>query len=249
MVIGEAGCVMEGAMALKLQRNGPQAAAWLYAVPTARFTSSEHRAAQYLTRGERAYLAKLGVERRRCSYVLGRYAAKQAVSRFLGGEPLSHIEIDRGVFEQPVVKMSQGASAAVSITHTDTWVAALAFPAGHPMALDLEEADQSRRSVIRSQLNEREIRWIEEFAAGYGETVMLTLLWTAKEALSKVLGCGLTAALTVMGLAELDAQGGGCFRSLYENFGQYQCLSWADPHRVLSITLPRKTLLVASEGE
>ncbi len=151
-------------------------------------------AAEFLGPRENAYFSTLRFARRQQSYLLGRYAAKLALRDLLAEPDLRAIEIVRGVFEQPVVQCARSHRWCVSISHADSLAVVVAFPAGHPMALDAERIDLTRYETILSQLSNQQTQWI---AANAGHKLQLaTALWTAKEALSKVLCTGLMSPVT-----------------------------------------------------
>jgi 4'-phosphopantetheinyl transferase len=119
----------------------------------------------------------------------------------------------------------------------------VAFPAGHPMGIDLEAIDAQRLETLRSQMSKFELAWAE--TAEGGEAQNCTLVWTAKEALSKVLKCGLMSPMEVLGLCDLEPVGKGRWEGHYQNFPQYKCLAWATESSVLAITLPKNSTLVS----
>jgi 4'-phosphopantetheinyl transferase len=126
---------------------------------------------------EAAYFSNLGFERRQKSYLLGRYAAKIALSEVILESDLKSIQIVKGIFEQPIVQCERSAGWAVTISHAGSIAVGLAYPAGHPMGVDIERIDETRHETILSQLSQREIRWVEN-AAG-GRYKVATALWTA----------------------------------------------------------------------
>src|SRR5260370_17863619 len=64
--------------------------------------SSNELAAEFLGPIETAYFSTLRAERRRKRYLLGRYAAKRALSEPLSETDLKCIEILTGVLQQPI---------------------------------------------------------------------------------------------------------------------------------------------------
>ncbi len=160
-------------------------------------------------------------QKRQQEYVRGRYAAKRA----LGGD----FAVLSGVFQQPYVV---GTNLGVSISHSGKWAAALAFPESHPMAIDIERIDPKRHKAIESQMTDRELAMIAEVENGH------FVFWTAKEALSKVLRCGLMTSFKIL---EIDTAGSN--EATFKHFPQYKAHSFFKEDLVCTIVLPKNVPL------
>jgi phosphopantetheinyl transferase len=176
----------------------------------------------------------LKFERRIRSYLAGRYAAKRAVSLYLKENDLTQIFIDQGVFTQPVVVHSK--HVQTSITHCENLAAAVAFPEKLPMGIDIEQIRPGKLEVLESQATRRETSFIRSLP--YSNESMLTLLWSVKEALSKVLKTGLTTPFHIFELKRIEIKD-GFFLSSYENFYQYETVSFLFQPFVCSIAYPK----------
>lgn len=191
-------------------------------------------AADFLHADERAHLATLTFERRRNSYLLGRYAAKVALGALVPGVASTALAIRPGVFEFPVV--TGIANVQVSISHAGEWGAAMAFPEAHPMAVDLELIAADRAEVIQSQLTAAEKA---RLGAGPLDGVTeLTLLWTVKEAMAKVIRTGMMTPFEVFEVAAVRAED-GAFHSTFTQFGQYEAVSFVLPQVVATVIGPK----------
>ena len=199
-------------------------------------------AAEFLGSTENAYFSTLRFARRQQSYLLGRYAAKLALRDLLGESDLRAIEIERGVFGQPIVQCARSRRWCVSISHAGSLAVALAFPAGHPMALDVERIDLTRYDTILSQLSNQETQWIE--AGAEHKLQLATALWTAKEALSKVLCTGLMSPVQIYNLSEFSRDSSGNWEGTFQNFGQYKTTTWIGTSHAVSIVLPKRSTIV-----
>jgi len=188
---------------------------------------------------EAAYFATLRFAPRQRSYLLGRYAAKLGLSKVLPELDLRAIEITRGVFEQPVVQGRAGFS--VTISHTGSLAGALAYPAGHPVGIDIEVIDPARYETILTQLSEPEKRLIETSTTDRYQ--IATALWTAKEALSKVLTTGLMSPIQVYSLAEFQRLDAGSWEGLFQNFAQYKAKVWIGSSYVFAMVFPKRSVL------
>ncbi len=193
---------------------------------------------------ERAYLQTLQFPVRRNNYLLGRYAAKRALRSCLGLSNSSEVEIIKGVFEQPVVLCPGKISAEVSVAHSNGMAVAVACRAGHPIGVDLEFCQESNAEFLKSCLTMEEERLI--LHAGITTNNARYLVWTMKEALSKVLRCGLMTPLDVFELSMLTQSGPGTWIGHFQKFGQYKTHSWMINRYFLSVVLPKRTEIAFS---
>lgn len=227
----------DGLTRLDLTRDDGPATAWLAAVPAAAFPALEPRAANWLAPVELAYLCRLEVPRRRQSYLLGRVAAKRAVLRYLGEADPRAVVVDRGVFQQPIVRAAAFDVPGVSVSHTDGWAVAVAHPAGHPLAVDVEALTPDRAATVRAHLTPDEAAILER--AGVSPTV----LWAMKEGLGKVLLCGLTVPLDVLAVSGLATDADGRAAGTFRHFLQYRGVGWEEAGHAVAVVLPRATVL------
>jgi 4'-phosphopantetheinyl transferase len=197
------------------------------------------RVLPYLHEQERHYYNTLKFEKRLRSYLIGRFAAKQAVSTLNGKENLANIVIESGIFNQPIV-VSNGQNIHVSITHSGDLGAALAFPEAHPMGIDLENINCQQREALEGQVTEWEKKMIVSLPMEYDAGI--TLLWTAKEALSKLLKTGLMTPFDVFAISKIELYD-HCTMCYYKNFPQYKAVCFTINNYMCSITYPLKTEL------
>ncbi len=230
-----------GTQELALQRGESRFSAWFAFVSPPEFERLATSPADFLSPQELAYFQQRKFPRRQQSYLLGRYAAKLALSQCLPEPSLKQIDIYPGVLNQPLVRHFSANTPGVSISHCADLAVALAFPIGHPMAVDIEPVDSTRGATIRSQLTPTELAWAGADPAD--EARQCALIWTAREALSKVLHCGLTTPPEILALGQLKPHRDRSWEISYANFAQYKCLSWITAHHALSIVLPRRTSL------
>jgi len=194
---------------------------------------------------EAAVAARYQLPRRRGSYLMGRYCAKAALAPLLGENDLRRIGIHAGVFGQPLVRHRSGAPFGVSLTHWDTGAAAIAFPDGHPMGIDGESPNPDRLHTMSLSLSPEEARW-----AARSPLLRTTAAWTAREALSKVLRCGLMAPLEFLAIAPpAEADGNrGILEGNYAHFTQYRFVTLFHQQAVLSLCLPRRSRITGVEA-
>jgi len=230
-----------GVHRLTIRREGRVFDAFLAAVPAREFENLSRVADDFLATAERDYFRGLRFPRRRESYLLGRRAAKLALGEYLREPGLNKLEVYSGVFQQPMVRYAAAEPPGVSVSHCGKLAVALAFPIDHPMALDVEEIDAERCATIQTQMS----AWERQRARGgeAAESSLSTMIWTAKEALSKALKCGLMSPIEILGLSELQTLLDNSWTGLYQNFPQYKFLAWSNASLAFSIVLPKKSNL------
>ena len=192
---------------------------------------------QFLSLAEMRLVNDLRFDRRRRSFLLGRYCAKESLGALLCRRDFASIDVVPGVFTQPVV-LNSGPRASVSISHTDHRAAALAFDSTHPMGLDIEHVDGDKTGAIEAQLTASEKMIADSLSQDRIETRFV--LWAMKEALAKVLLTGLMTPLSIYELATM-AFDHHVWRATFRNFAQYQAVALLVHRHVVAVALPRKT--------
>lgn len=190
---------------------------------------------------EHAYYSTLKADSRRESYLMGRYAAKFAVSQLAEVGNMQSLHIDSGIFQFPVVKSQAPLSAGnmqVCISHCEHFGAALAFPEAHPLGMDLEQIDTEKATLIKDHLTVKEKELVA--AASMPDRVGYLLMWTAKEALSKVLRTGLTLNMNILEIDSWQTEG-SLHHTTFRNFSQYKTISCCSGHHVCSVVVPGRT--------
>jgi 4'-phosphopantetheinyl transferase len=194
---------------------------------------------QHLHSQERNYYDLLTFEKRIKSYLLGRLVAKQAIAALTGEEILADINIQPGIFKQPIV-VSNKQNIQVSITHCDDFGAAIAFPEAHPMGIDIERINPNKTDVLKRQITENEEKLIH--SSVHSHELGYTLLWTVKEALSKVLKTGLMTPFEVFEISKIELYD-NYIMCYYKNFAQYRVISFTIDNYICSIAHPLKSEL------
>lgn len=202
------------------------------------FQNNYQEAEKYLHPKEQEYFSMLKFEKRKRSYLMGRYTAKKAISAFADEENLKSILIQKGVFDQPVATCSSKQNIQVSITHCEDFGAAIAFHEALPMGIDIEKVDPNRSNVIEAQMTDEEKRLVKVLP--YTTDIAYTLFWTAKESISKILKTGLTTPFNVYEINKVD-DAGDYIISHFKHFTQYYTVSFQLGNYICSITYPRNT--------
>jgi phosphopantetheinyl transferase len=224
---------------LELQREGrplPGYFAWAREVELSEFENSAAKTPDFLATAERNYFGTLRFPVRQCSYLLGRLAAKRAISPMKNGALPSEIDVLKGVFEQPVLASG---GVEISIAHSGQIAVAVSAPSGHPIGVDIEKFGGPDPKVLASSFTAQEEKWLRKLELPH--PVAMYAAWTAKEALAKILRCGLMTPLQVLEITEIDPKGNHAFESLFTYFPQYKSRTWILNHFALSIALPART--------
>lgn len=214
----------------------------LVSVGMEHYSTFENEQCDWLHIEERQYFESLSSNKRQASYLLGRIAAKNALLSIAPGGLSPEINIRMGAFKEPIPFYLSDQPMQVSITHSSSMAAAVAFPPTHPMAIDLEDLDPKRAETIKKKCQAQEWEGISN--DNLDPTVLFTILWTAKEALSKVLKIGLTSPMNLLEIKKIAASSTNEWAGFFLNYSQYQFNTWLVGNRVVSIVFPKQSRLV-----
>ncbi|SDD51822.1 4'-phosphopantetheinyl transferase superfamily protein [Paenibacillus sp. CF095] len=193
----------------------------------------------YLHEEELDYYSSLQIEKRKRSFLMGRFCAKKAIQLYTDFGDYRKIIIRRGVFQQPVVNMPLYSNIQVSITHCNDMGAALAFSEEHAMGIDIEKISRDA-SAIDSIVTIKERNLIKTLSLD--SYVALYLMWTAKEALSKILKTGFTTPPQIFEINRIDIHSDHV-SSEYTNFSQFMATSFQAGYYMISIAHPKRTIM------
>ncbi|WP_052496649.1 4'-phosphopantetheinyl transferase family protein [Pedobacter lusitanus] len=194
----------------------------------------------FLHESEVNHLHTLKLPKVQHSYLLGRYAAKSALSAFADHMVLTEVQISSGIFQQPVLYLPQGGNIQLSIAHTDRMGMAVVFQEGHPMGVDVEAVDPGQSETMREVITSGESKKLH--LINNDVNLSLALLWTMKEALSKVLKTGLMTPFALYEIESAEVKEGIVIAD-FINFPQYKAISWISADHAWSVVLPRKSVL------
>ncbi|NQX47862.1 4'-phosphopantetheinyl transferase superfamily protein [Paenibacillus tritici] len=196
----------------------------------------------YLSAAEKEQYFGFRYPKRRNSYLLGKLAAKMAVAG--DQDDLAGIEIQHGILFQPMVA---GSTRRITITHCDTLGAAVDYDPRLLAGVDMELVDEKAVEGIRRITSKREEALNGELGPELAPPVFLTLLWTAKEAMSKVIQTGFTVPTELFEIRQCTRDGQGVI-SLFKNFPQFKALSILRREYVYTLVLPAKAMTDSSEA-
>jgi 4'-phosphopantetheinyl transferase len=237
---------------LELTRNGAPVPGFLGLSCGADYERWRPRAETVLGPSELAYFQGLQYARRQSSYLLGRLAVKRALSELLKEPRLEQLEIVPGVFRQPILVCPAPARPEISLAHAQGVAVGVACQPGHPVGVDLELLEAERQAIFPQVFQRDELAMFTAF--GMEESSAGFRLWTIKEALSKVLRCGLTAPFEILRPKAIQPPAPGfpaqSYEVQFEHFSQYKAHSWILGGYALALVIPRNTRLgwVAVDG-
>jgi len=201
----------------------------------------ETEMALFLTKKEIEIAKKMVFEKRRLSFLLGRYAAKQAICDFLTITNKNQIEIRQGVFGQPIVVYNGIEQIGIGITHTDDYAIAIAYLIDHPVGIDVESIDNSKTNLILSKFTAFELSLFTSiFSSNAIRNKGATIFWTVKEAMAKCIKTGLMTPLSVFEIDEMK-EVDNSYISTFTNFAQYKAISYLLENSILTVVMPKKS--------
>jgi 4'-phosphopantetheinyl transferase EntD len=195
---------------------------------------------KYLHPTEMDKISTFGSPIRQKTFLMGRYCAKRALDSVSEAEvPLVDILIDKGIFEFPIVAHPKLSNYHVSIAHTDSCAVAVAFPHCHPISVDIEVASGDRHDTIWKQLSTDEKQLLSQLPIAI--ELASAIAWTAKESLSKILRTGLTAALEIYELSQIEIGENNQILCSFKYFFQYRTESHIIDECVFTLCLPKRS--------
>ncbi|MBZ9609075.1 4'-phosphopantetheinyl transferase superfamily protein [Clostridium estertheticum] len=188
----------------------------------------------YLNDNEKEKYLNIKHQRRRESFLLGKLVSKLAIAE--EQDDLSDIFVNHGIFNQPIVS---GRDEKVTITHCGSIGVAVAFDQRLMLGIDIEAIDERRIEALRRITTRGEEALFNEEDITF--TAFLTMLWTIKEAMSKVLNTGFTIDLDILEVKDIVKKDLGFISSL-KNFSQFKAISVLNNEYVFTIVIPKKLI-------
>lgn len=170
--------------------------------------------------------------------IVGRYAAKLALSAHFREHELLNFRVLQGALGQPTLHYRHGCVPEISIAHNDGIGIAVLAPSGSPIGIDFEPCARLDNEVVAHQFGSEERRIMARFEPD--ESARHIRLWTMKEALSKALRCGLTVPMEFLSLANVyKINEGGYMCGELKHFPVFRAHSWRVGSSVVSLVIPR----------
>lgn len=228
---------------INLLKNEEESIAYFSSVSLNQYGDFFRHANDFLHSNELNYFSNLKYERRQKSFLVGRYVCKKVLSYYLKESNLTKIEIISGVFGQPIVRHLSEKTPSISLSHNDEFAIAIAFPEIFPIGIDIESANKCKISIMQTILTDREVAFTK--SGIFTKELLSTLFWTAKEALSKVIRCGLMVPFEILEVdtesleKEISYFNRNTFKLNFVNFPFLKSYSWIFNDQIVSIVLPK----------
>ena len=178
-------------------------------------------------------------KRRRHDYLLRNYCVKQVILSCLK-KPLNytkHLHVAKGINSQAFLTNDRiyHSHLQVSITHSETLGFSVAFEGLYPLGIDIEKINVQKFQSIESLMTSEEKRLTA--ALINMKELSTIILWTAKEALCKAVGGGLSVfseITQVMGIFSNQSY----TEILFKHFPGYRAYSFLFEDYIITIVFP-----------
>jgi 4'-phosphopantetheinyl transferase len=173
---------------------------------------------EFLHNDELYSLASYTHEKKKMSFLLGRYASKNALCLLdTYKKPAVFYHIENGPLGEPFVT---NADYQISISHTNNWATAIASTKPIPFGIDIEEISNLDKIDLTSFYLNMEEYFMFDFT---DPNAIKCSIWAAKEALSKLLKSGLTIDYNLLSLKNVKSHG-NVMHIEFKNFHAYKAL-------------------------
>ncbi|KZD01050.1 4'-phosphopantetheinyl transferase family protein [Oceanibaculum pacificum] len=191
---------------------------------------------------EQALAAGFPSAARHDGFILGRAAAKAALSAWPSGPAPRDLWIEPGIFGQPVIRgaLPADASLRIGISHIQACAVAIAFDAAHPMGIDLEAVAPDAVADVMQAATAAD-RALLGTLADHPQTDRAGILWSAQESLAKALGTGLMTSPGLYELNHIELMADGRVACGFAHFAQYKAVCSRTAQGWCAIALPKNT--------
>lgn len=191
-----------------------------------------------LSQIEKNYFDSMRWNNRKVAYLLGRLTAKKALYSIDSSIDFAKISISNGIFNQPIVN---GNDLKVSIAHSNKMGVSIAFHKDIILGIDIETVNASQNTTLMEIVTNEELEMFKGKIDNI--SIVLTILWTIKEALGKALKTGITIEFNLMQISQVSVGAKGDINCKFKHFPQYSTKSWIIENSVLTIAYPSITTL------
>jgi 4'-phosphopantetheinyl transferase len=178
---------------------------------------------------------------RKQHYVLGRLAAKTAVSERINDKDLRQISIESGSCGQPLLRARSNCCTSVTISHSRNSALAIAYDSSQFFGVDIEHVGGRQRLALKHQRTPARI--VKAACASLSDLHVSYLIWTVREALSKALLCGMTCSPTVLDIDTFAIRDDGVCVGDFVHLDRYQFCAWLSHSFAIAIACSRKARL------
>ncbi|MBZ9609908.1 4'-phosphopantetheinyl transferase superfamily protein [Clostridium estertheticum] len=189
------------------------------------------------TSAETTQLEQYSITKKRNEYLLGRYTMKMAISCFTGLVNKQDIEIGYGVLQYPVVISDSSGIIEVSLTHCNSRAIAIVYNKDIMLGIDLEQVNYKKYEFLDKITLESERELYKKCVLNYN--TFLTLLWTAKEALSKAIKTGFTIDMNVFQIGSIECRNDSYFIG-YTYFPSFEAVAKVKDDHIYTLAYIKK---------
>ena len=199
----------------------------------------------WLTAAEQARLEEFRFEKRRRDWLLGRWAAKDALLRIarLPERDVNRIEIATAPDGAPLPMLDdEPCKARLSLSHSNGRAFAVASTGMQALGCDLELIEPRGQAFIDTWFTESECERVERSDPQLRDS-LVTLIWSIKESTLKALRTGLqidTRRVEVGNVGNSDkdrVEGWNSARTIVAHHGEFDCRWKFDGDFVLSMVV------------
>ncbi len=189
-----------------------------------------------LAASERTFLSHIRSERRMESFLLGRVSTKHAYRRYSAINGLRQyryddLHIEYSCTGKPILfDQEENSGCQVTITHSETMGISLVSDSRFLFGIDLEWKSQKKSDSVRAFLSAEE----QELSDGTQVKDMELLFWSAKEALGKYLGIGLSAGPDIFKIDRTERQG-RFYEVSFLNLTRHRVIGYVSTEFVLAL--------------
>ena len=191
---------------------------------------------------ELAYSQKFDYTIPKQSYLLGRLSAKKALKQYFPSLPSNEVLIYPGVLGQPLIRSIKPINMEVTISHLPNAGVALVFDNKYPMGIDIELINTEHTDAMKQLVSVSELSKLNQMLPYEEEVFTITSIWTMKEAISKVLKCGLTVPFPILEISSFNLYY-SYIACEFTNFLQYRGISWQEDQYCVGLVYPKQLYL------
>lgn len=189
-----------------------------------------------LDESEEFFLNKIKYTHRKETFLLGRFAAKMSANLLLKNKDITNISIDYGVFNYPVIQTNTISNYDLSISHCENIGVSIVFENKILLGIDIEKIKDLFLEDCNVFFTEKEKDLIK---TNNNRIVISTMIWTAKEALSKAIKTGLNVSFSILEVNCVTKIKNG-YISNFSCFPQFKAVSIITKKYVFTIVIPNE---------
>jgi len=194
----------------------------------------------WLTPGERERFDGFRFDKRRRDWLLGRWAAKNALLGISGlsKRNIRRFEVTSAPNGAPMPKLDGWPyRVGLSLSHSNDRALATVSRGAKALGCDIELIEPRSDVFVETYFTAAEREHVEHASSSFRDS-LVTKIWSAKESTLKALHTGLqadTRSVEVTDDGDCAGEGWGVARAVVENAGEFSCLWRLDGDFVLSI--------------